>query len=104
MSLGLFGVSPTFSAIAKQFLHAQHGLHGEVSQPTLIMAGEAGRRERVDISPFDAMTSGASGGNAGATSRIVNLNLTFTGPVLGDRFQAQQLVQWILPELRRATA
>ena len=32
------------------FLLAQHGYHGWVSQPTLIMAGEKGR-ERIDVSP-----------------------------------------------------
>jgi len=43
------------------------------------------------------MLAGAGGGG-----QTLVLNFTFSGPVLGDQSQANQLVQWILPALRAA--
>jgi hypothetical protein len=70
---------------------AQHGFHGDVSRPTLFMAGEAGR-ERVDITPGGGGIS--RGGNT--------FQFIFQGPVLGDHRQAMQFVEFIRPELERA--
>ena len=43
------------------------------------------------------MLAGAGGGG-----QALVLNFTFSGPVLGDQSQANQLVQWLLPALRQA--
>ena len=72
---------------------AQHGFHGDVTRPTLFLAGEGSRRERVDITP------GGGGGQTGG--RTVNLHIHFDGPILGDHRQAMQLVEFIRPELER---
>jgi TP901 family phage tail tape measure protein len=50
-------------------VEAQHGYHGYVSQPTLILAGEAGR-ERVDITPRGGDGGGGGGGNVYATINV----------------------------------
>jgi len=88
-----------FAQDVMTFQPMQHGGALETTRPTLFLASETGQREGHIFTP-GGLPSGASGGS----SQPINLNLTFTGPVLGDRFQAQQLVQWILPELRRVTA
>jgi TP901 family phage tail tape measure protein len=49
---------------------AQHGFHGMVSSPTLILAGEAGTRERVDITPSGGGGGGGGGGNIYATINV----------------------------------
>jgi len=45
------------------------------------------------------MLAGAGGGGGGQS---LVFNFTFTGPVLGDQHQANELVQWLLPALRGA--
>ena len=86
-----FDITQEQKALLAGVVQSQHGFHGDVSRPTLFLAGEAGR-ERVDVTP-----AGQSG-NGGGGTYIFN----FTGPILGDQHQANQLVQWILPSLRGA--
>lgn len=41
---------------------------------------------------------------AGGGGQTINVNLTFTGPVLGDQHQANELMQWLMPSLRSLLA
>ena len=51
---GDIGLQQQIAASLQQILAfrpAAHGFHGDVTRPTLFLAGEAGQRERVDITP-----------------------------------------------------
>ena len=69
----------------KKLKFAQFGMDEMVSQPTLIMAGEAGP-ERVQVTPADRPASESSGG----------LTINFNGPVTSKDFVRDT----IIPEIR----
>jgi TP901 family phage tail tape measure protein len=61
ISLSTIGPDP----ITLSILKGQHGFHGVVDRPTLMLVGEGGRPERVDITPGGG--GGGDGGGGGAT-------------------------------------
>ena len=73
----------------KQIEKAQFGMDRMVSEPTLILAGEAGP-ERVDITP--ATQAGVSTGGG--------VTINFNGPVTSSQFVRDT----IIPEIKRATS
>jgi TP901 family phage tail tape measure protein len=73
----------------------QHGGAVETTRPTLFLASERGQREGHIFTP--------GGLPQGTTARgPIEIHNHFHGPVLGDRRQAQQFAQWMLPEIERA--
>jgi len=81
--------------------------HGGIVRSPLQLVGERGpelaalpmgSRVFSNAESRQMLASAAPGG--GGQSLV--LNFTFTGPVLGDQHQANELVQWLLPALRGA--
>lgn len=63
---------------------AQHGFHGDVTKPTMFLAGEGGARERVDITPGGQPLSGGNGSvSASDSSAIVGKLESLIDAVLG---------------------
>ena len=81
----LTGLFDQGMAQVKKLKFAQFGMDEMVSQPTLIMAGEAGP-ERVQVTPADRPASESSGG----------LTINFNGPVTSKDFVRDT----IIPEIR----
>ena len=63
--------------VAQGFHRGQHGLHETVNQPTLFLAGEAGK-ERVDITPGMGSRNNDSNGSGkfGVINQTVNLQIS----------------------------
>ena len=91
------GNIPLVNQLARQIAEigsitfAQHGFHGDVTRPTLFLAGEAGQRERVDITPQPQTvrdlirvpaTPGAATAGAGPSviERHIEVNVTDGSP------------------------
>ena len=82
-------------ANVKQIEKAQFGMDTIVSDPTMILAGEAGA-ESVNITPLNTDTGGAMGG--GGTT--INLS----GNVMSEQFVEEELSEKIADATRRGTS
>ena len=79
---------------------AQHGFHGIVSSPTIIMAGEAGP-ERVSITPLRGGAAQSRGGEEGYSPTFVFNIQSLTGDRAGARRLGDLTAEEHFLELRR---
>ena len=86
-SIAAIAVLEAAKAGVRDIKFAEFGMNEIVSQPTLIMAGEAGP-ERVNITPTSRSSSGQNGGG---------MTINFLGPVTNREFVRDT----ILPEIDR---
>ena len=88
--------------------HGQHGLHGWVDKPTLLLVGEGGGRERVDVTPAHQMASGLSGGTqktavvGAAGSGFTDLHIHVHSLVPPSPHQEEQFRGMVVRALRQA--
>ena len=87
---GTFGATQSFSKFVFGGF-AQHGMDKVVTQPTMIVAGEAGA-ERVNITPLTGSSSSQASGGGGVTVNI-------SGGVIDQDYVRNELI----PALNRAT-
>jgi TP901 family phage tail tape measure protein len=71
MAIVAFAALAALKAVVQNMKFAQFGMDEIVSQPTLIMAGEGNKRERVTVTPLDSANArGSEGGGGGVTINV----------------------------------
>ena len=91
MAIASLAVLQGLKHVVQNMKFAQFGMDEVVSQPTLIMAGEGNKRERVTVTPLDS--ANARGNNASEGAVTINI----TAPLVDET-----VVDSIIPAIQRA--